>query len=311
MVDKQVQAILEEIRDEMIRLKHPPLEQTTPVQARYYHKEARKFFSISKFTDINTENKYVNNGDYKIPIRVYTPKGEGPFPILVYFHGGGWVFSDIDGSEYVCNHISKVSNCIVVSVGYRLSPEFKYPIPLEDAYTSVQWVLNNKHIFNSNGRLAIGGESSGANLAAGVCLKLRDEGNLGVDCQLLITPVTHHYFETDSYNAGFKYNVTKEKMKWFWNHYLEDVRQGMEPYASPLLGSAEKLPRALIYTAELDPLKDEGMFYAQHLKSNKVNVQYQCFNNLVHAFIHMSEKSQLAKEALIKICKDFHGTMHS
>ncbi|MGH0434992.1 alpha/beta hydrolase [Bacillus basilensis] len=310
MIDKQVQQILDEIRDEMIRLNHPPLDQTTPTQARYYHKEARKFFSNSSFEDVNTRDTYAENDGHKIPIRIYTPEGDGPFPILVYFHGGGWVFSDIDGSDYVCNYIAKSSNCVVVSAGYRLAPEFKYPIPLEDAYTAFQWALDNKDMLNGSDKVAIGGESAGANLAASVALKLRDQSISQIHCQLLITPVIQHYFETDSYNEGLQYNLSKEKMKWFWDFYLEDSKQGKEPYASPILGSSKDLPQALIYTAELDPLKDEGMLYAKHLETNNVIVQYRCFNRLVHCFIHMAEKSKVAKEALDYICKDFHKAMY-
>lgn len=307
MIDKQVQQLLDEVRAEMIRLKHPPLEQTTPSQARYYNGKARRFFSDSKFKNIDIENLHMED----INCRIYAPKSKEPLPILVYFHGGGWVFGDLNGNDFVCSYISKYSNCVVVAVDYRKSPEFKYPIPLEDAYFSVQWIHDNIKKLNGNGRLAVGGESAGANLAASVNLKLRDMSKLQVYCQLLITPVTQYSFETESYNAGFQYNLTKEKMKWFWKHYLQNDLQGKEPYASPLFGSAEKLPKALIYTAELDPLKDDGLLYAKHLENRNVYVQYKCFKTLVHSFIHMAGRASRANEAFMEICNDFSSIIHS
>ncbi|MEE6146310.1 alpha/beta hydrolase [Bacillus cereus] len=304
IIDTEVDELLKSVREAMIKLGHPPLEETTPEQMRYYDKKARKFFSQPSFEGIEVINIQIDNNDYNIPARIYKPLTHDVLPMLVYFHGGGWVFSDLDSSDYICSYISKNANCIVMSVAYRLAPENKYPIPLEDCYTAVKWAYENrKKLAASN--LSIGGESSGANLAAAVALKLRDNKNFKPTCQLLITPVIKYHFDTESYNNNYNFNLTKEKMKIFWNQYLHNDKQGEETYASPLLARVNNLPPALIVSAELDPLRDDGKLYALHLEEANIPVKYLCFNSLVHSFIHMAEKSKLAKEALDDIIREF------
>jgi acetyl esterase len=312
MVDNQVIDLLEEIREEMVKLNHPPLDVLTPQEARYFNKKARKFFSKRDFSDIHISNNSIEVSNGEINLRTYYPtKNESKLPILIYFHGGGWVFSDLDSNDYACCFIARNAECIVISVGYRLAPEHKYPIPFEDCYEAVKWVFNNTNKYKSNGRIAIGGESSGANMAAGICQKLRNTSDTLPFCQFLITPPVLHAFNTDSYNAGFQYNLTKEKMQWFWRHYLKDIEQGKEPYASPLLGDAKNLPPALIYTVEYDPLRDEGLLYAQHLQKAQVEVKHRCFDNLVHSFIHMAERSANAQDAFIQICRDLKEYLYT
>ncbi|MCU4771082.1 alpha/beta hydrolase [Bacillus toyonensis] len=160
--------------------------------------------------------------------------------MFVYFHGGGWDFSDLDSSDYICSHISKEANCLVLSVAYRLAPECNYPIPLEDCYMVVKWAYRNLNKLNAS-NLSFGGESSGANLAAAVALKLRDKKDFKLACQILITPVIKFNYNTGSYKINYNFNLTKEKMEIFWNHYLEDESQSQESYASPLLAKADDL----------------------------------------------------------------------
>jgi acetyl esterase len=310
MIDLEINKLLKSVREEMIRLGHPPLESTTPKHMRYYDKKARKFFSQPSFEGLEITNIHISSNGYDLPVRIYKPVTDKNLPLLVYFHGGGWVFSDLDSSDYVCSYISRNANCIVMSVAYRLAPENKYPIPLEDCYTAVRWAYRNLNKLGAS-HLSIGGESSGANLAAAVALKLRDNNDFKPTCQLLITPVTKFHFDTDSYNSNYQFNLTTEKMKIFWKHYLQDEKEGEETYVSPLLAKAERLPRALIISAELDPLREDGKAYALHLQEANILVKYLCFDSLVHSFIHMAEKSKLAKQSFESIIKELKIMLHN
>ncbi|SFS84769.1 alpha/beta hydrolase [Marininema halotolerans] len=301
MVDKDIQDLLKEIGIEMKQLNHPSLTDLTPEQCRHFYLEGLKFFKTEKIKIAHVINRTIEHDGYAIPIRIYAPETEGEkLPILTYFHGGGWLFGDLEKDDNLCRMFVKECNVIVVSIDYRLSPEWKYPTPLKDAITSVKWIFENAIALGGNpDRIFLCGESSGGNLAAATCLKLRDEGHKLPMGQLLICPALNCNFETASYNAGYAYNLTKEKMQWFWNHYLESPDHGYDPYASPLLvDDAKGLPQTMIVTAELDPLRDEGAAYAQKLKGSNVPVTYLCFKTMVHSFLHMHARSPKAKEGL-------------
>ncbi|MEK5364677.1 alpha/beta hydrolase [Bacillus sp. FSL R5-0654] len=310
-IDSQVQQLLNEINKLMHDLNHPPLSQTSPEDARYYSKQGRTLFSKVKITDVKKEDILIPSSNFEILTRIYSPNGTGPFPVLIYLHGGGWIMGSIDGDDDVCSYISKLCECVVVSVNYRLSPEHKYPVPLDDTMATINWVKSNIAFLNGNiERIAIGGESAGGNLAAAATIKAKDLGWPPLFCQLLICPVTHHSFDTDSYK-NYKYNLSEEAMIRFWDWYLKSPNQGLEPYASPLLNKDfSSLPKALIVTAEFDPLRDEGEAYATLLEQAGVPVEKVRYTQLVHSFIHMTERSELAKKALYDILSRFKRILH-
>jgi len=236
-----------------------------------------------------------------IAIRIYTPAGNGPFPVLLNFHGGGWVIGDLDTADGVCRELCSRVGCVVVSVDYRLAPEHRFPAAVEDCLAATRWAAEHANELNGDaGRLAVTGESAGANLAAVVCHLARDEGAPALTFQLLAYPVTDANLDTGSYRAnGEGYLLTKEGMEWFWNHYCPNPKDRTNPRAAPLRASNFKgLPAALIMVGEFDPLRDEGAAYAAKLKAAGVAVDYVCFDGLIHEFMAHSRMFSAAKPAM-------------
>jgi acetyl esterase len=238
-----------------------------------------------------------------IPLRIYTPRGRGPFPLLVYFHGGGWVIGDLETADAVARQLCRGANCVVVSVDYRLAPEHRYPAAVEDCYAATQWVATHADELNGDAaRIAVAGESAGANLAAVVSLLAREQGGPAIALQLLAYPVTDADFDTASYQANAEgYLLTRATMQWFWDQYCPDPASRTEASASPLqAGNLAGVPRALIMTAEYDPLRDEGEAYAAKLDAAGVTVETIRFDGLIHDFLAMSHQLSAAKPGMDK-----------
>ena len=236
-----------------------------------------------------------------VPVRLYTPAGQAPFPALVYYHGGGWVLGGLDTHDGVCRQMASSAGCLVVSVDYRLAPEHKFPAAAEDAYAALQWVATNADGLGVDpARIAIGGDSAGGNLAAVVALMARDRGTPAVAFQLLVYPVTDSACDTASYRDNADgYFLTKDAMLWFWNHYTRDAADRRNPYAAPLKAQDLRgLPPALVMTAEFDPLRDEGEAYAARLREAGVPVQLTRYHGMIHGFFGMSALLDQAKEAI-------------
>ena len=245
-----------------------------------------------------TRDAYIPCPWGNIRVRVYTPEGNGPFPVFVFFHGGGWVTNSIETHDSVCRHITNFSGCIVVSVDYRKPPEHKFPAPVEDAYTATQWVLDNAASLNGDpDHIAVGGDSSGGNLAAAVCLLSRDRNGPRIRQQVLIYPVTDYYLPgtPSSVEFGAGYILDRDLQIWCWNHYLKSDEDINNPYICPLrAASFAGLPPAFIITAEYDPLRDEGELYANKLRDAGVDVKLTRYEGMVHGFImhwHLYDKS--------------------
>ena len=226
-----------------------------------------------------------------IPVRISTPAGNGPFPVLVFFHGGGWVVCDIDTHDPVCRSLARAAECVVVSVGYRLAPEHKFPAAADDCYAAAQWVMNNTSLINGDAkRVAVGGDSAGGNLAAVVSLMARDLGGRAPIFQLLVYPATDYLPSTPSYEENADgYFLTREDMVWFWNHYLRGEADAANPYVSPLrAASLAGLPPGLVITAEFDPLRDEGEMYAARLREAGVAAELVRYDGMIHGFFSMA-----------------------
>ena len=237
----------------------------------------------------------------EIPIRIYTPAGQGPRPVLVYFHGGGWVLGNLETHDRVCRSLANAAGCVVVSVDYRLAPEHRFPAAAEDAYAATRWVAENAAALGIDGaRLAVGGDSAGGNLAAVVALMARDRGGPALGQQLLIYPVTDHDFETPSYREHAEgFLLWRESMVWFWDHYLPDVAGRDDPYASPLRAAELRgLPPAYVITAEYDPLRDEGEAYAARLREAGVPVVSKRYPGMLHGFFGTAHVVDLAGQAI-------------
>jgi len=233
--------------------------------------------------------------------RVYTPKGEGPFPVIVYFHGGGWVIANLDVYEPSCRALCNATKSVVVSVAYRQAPENKFPAAVDDAYEALQWVLNNAATFNGDTKcVAVAGESAGGNLATVCCIRAKQEGGKLPVAQLLIYPVINNSFNTPSYQENGQIKpLVKEIMYWFWNNYLSSPEDGNNPYASPSKAtSLSNLPPAFVITGELDVLRDEGEAYALQLREAGVEVQCKRYPGAVHEFFSLSGVAGVSKDAL-------------
>ncbi|UOE57424.1 alpha/beta hydrolase [Bacillus sp. CMF12] len=266
----------------------PPMSQLSPEEARLtidFSALAGEPEEVGKI-----ENRKIAGPGGEIPVRIYTPKGEGPFPALVYYHGGGWVIGDLETVEVPCRLLTNLANCVVISVNYRLAPEHKFPAAADDSYAAVKWVAENAASIGVDpSRIAVGGDSAGGNLAAVVALMARDKGEISLAYQMLIYPVTNHSYATESYTENADgYLLTKDSMEWFWNHYLLNEEDGKNPYASPLQAKdLSGLPPALVLTGEFDPLRDEGEAYAERLKEAGVQVETKRYDGMIHGFFWM------------------------
>lgn len=265
----------------------PRIESFDPIQLKEMLAQApapqEELPSIHKM-----EDRWIKARDGEdIRLRIYTPEGEGPFPILVYYHGGGWVIGAVEGFEAANRLVATEGNVVVVSVDYRLAPENPYPTPIEDAYVALEWVQANAIEINGDPtKISVGGDSAGGNLATIVAKKALDNNGPELQSQVLIYPVTNLNFETDSYNKFAEgYGLDRELMKWFGIHYTGDESLYSEPDVSPLnYDSLKGLPPALVIAAENDVLLDEGQAYAEKLKADGVDVQYELVPGVVHGY---------------------------
>jgi len=237
-----------------------------------------------------------------IPVRLYTPvaAGGGPLPVLIYFHGGGWVIGNIESHDPICRQLADASGCKVASVDYRLAPEHKFPAAADDAFSVLQWVEKNASTLGIDpNRVAVGGDSAGGNLAAVVSQMANEAGGPHIGYQLLVYPVTNIYAKTASRQKFAEgYFLELETMTWFEDQYMNTKSDAADPKASPLNGKLEGLPPARIVTAGFDPLCDEGKQYADALKASGVEVEYICHEDLVHGFFQMSGVLDVAREAV-------------
>jgi acetyl esterase len=222
-----------------------------------------------------------------IPVRLYTPFGIGPFPLLVYFHGGGFVLGSLDGSDALCRHLCLNSGAMVMSVDYRLAPEHPFPGAPDDCYAATVWAGQHAGEIGADGkRFAVAGDSAGGNLAAVVSMRVRDEGGPTLCAQLLNCPVTDFDMERPSYVANADgYFLTRDTMRWFDNHYLKRPEDRKHPHAAPLRAKDfGRLPPAYVLTAQYDPLRDEGEELADKLAAAGVPMVKKRYSNMIHAF---------------------------
>lgn len=263
----------------------PPFEHLTVPQARA---AGAGFADLQgEPEEIDTEDRTIPGPAGAVPVRIYTPAGDGPKPVILYFHGGGWVIGDIEVCDNPVRRIANRTGAIVVSVDYRLAPEHVYPAAFDDCYAATAWVAEHAAEFGGDpARIATCGDSAGGNLAAAVAIAARDRQSPHLVAQLLIYPVTDFDFTTDSYaQNGEGYLLTRGSMQWFWAHYLGAQDLGKDPYACPARADdLAGLPAAFVATAEFDPLRDEGEDYAEALREAGVRVTAQRYDGMLHGF---------------------------
>jgi acetyl esterase len=228
-----------------------------------------------------------------IGARLYVPEGAGEKPpLILFYHGGGWVIGNLDSHDNTCRALAKASGAAVLSVDYRLAPEHRYPAAPKDCFDALEWAAANAASLGVDGtRLAVAGDSAGGNLAAAVAIMARDR-KMALRHQCLIYPVADHDFNYPSYeaNGGGEYFLSTEGMRWFWLHYLGGAASDEAPLATVLrTEDLSDLAPATVITAEYDPLRDEGMAYAEKMKAAGVSVDAATAPGMIHGFFSMFE----------------------
>lgn len=235
-----------------------------------------------------------------IPLRMYRPREALHLPVVLYFHGGGWVIGDLDTHDNTCRRLALASGCAVVSVHYRRAPENPFPAAAEDCFAALRWVAAEADRLDVDGeRIAVAGDSAGGNLAAVVSLMARDRGGPALAFQLLIYPVTDYLCDSDSMRENAEgFFLTRAAMQWFWRQYAGEAPTPV-PYHSPLHAeSLAELPPALVITAEYDPLRDEGEAYARRLLENGVATALRRYDGMIHGFVSMAGMLPQGGEAI-------------
>jgi acetyl esterase len=296
-LDPQAQAFL----DQMVAMAGPPMHTLPVPDARALMMALAGMSGASGVSLAKVDDRAIPGPAGTIPVRIYTPNGTGPFPILVYYHGGGWVLGSLDTHDSICRELAHGAGCLVVSVDYRLAPEHKFPAAADDSYAALVWTAAHAaEIGGDPKRIAIGGDSAGGNLTCVVALMARDKGGPSLVLQLPVYPVTDVACDTPSYRDNAKgYLLEADAMTWFWDHYLPSRADGEQPYASPLRAADLRgLPPALVITAEFDPLRDEGEAYAARLEAAGVPTTLRRFDGMIHGFFGMSGMMDQAKTAI-------------
>jgi acetyl esterase len=300
IVDPDVQMILD-----MIRLAgRPPFDALTPDEARQAYAASRAVLApepqqVAEARDLTCPGPH---GD--IPLRLYRPAGAEPdqvLPVLVYFHGGGWLLGGLDSHDTTCRHFANAARCVVVSVDYRMAPEHKFPAAVDDSAAATRWVIEHAGSLGVDpARVAVGGDSAGGNLATVMALMARDGTLPPLVFQLLIYPATDMAMTTvSSQTITETVPLTSKTMKWFIDHYMRGPQDVVDWRASParaadLSGTAQ----ALVLTCSCDPLRDEGIEYARRLEREGVRVTHLHFSDQIHGFVSMGRIIRTAGTAI-------------
>ena len=296
----QVAALLERAA----RSPLPPYHEVPPAVARRLYRDTRAALTPDPPAVESVQLRLIPGPAGPVPVRAYRPKGAGRdevLPVLVYFHGGGWVIGDLDTHDVVCRTLANGARCAVFSVEYRKAPEAPFPAAVDDCFAAFRQVVENgKNLNIDTSKAAVGGDSAGGNLATVIALMARDAGGPPISFQLLVYPGTDQRMGHASIERnGEGYLLTGKSMTYFRGHYLPRSEDWLDWRASPLLAKTlAGLPPALVVTAGFDPLLDEGRAYAERMKKEGVPVEYREYAGMVHGFITMGRVLDTANEAL-------------
>jgi acetyl esterase len=258
-------------------------------------------------------DRYIPGPAGALPIRIYRPAGRTRSPVLLYFFGGGGVLGCIDTSDGICRTLTNSVPCVTVSVGYRLAPEHRFPAAVQDCYAAARWVGRHaEEIGGDDGKIAVGGDSAGGNLAAVVALMARDNGGPALAYQLLVYPNTDFLSDTPSLAENVDpYLFNKASVEWYRGHYLAVPDDGASPLASPLRADdVSGVPPATIITAEYDPLRDQGEQYAERLAAGGVAVTLTRYAGMPHGFFAMPGVLEAGRRAQAQAAGDLSAALH-
>jgi acetyl esterase len=294
-LDPQARTLLDQIE----AMGTPPMSEQTPDEARAGFLLLASIAGAAE-EPVPTEDRSVPGFDGNdIPVRVYRPQSDAPLPIVVYFHGGGFVIGDIVTHDTTCQRLAAGVPAVVVSVDYRLAPEHRFPAAVDDCEAATKWV--SAHAADLGGdpaRLAVAGDSAGGNLAAVIARRARDAGGPPIAFQLLVYPGTDMTRSLPSHTEnGTGYLLDAAAMRWFLENYLADA-DPKQPDASPLfVEDLSGLPPAFVLTAEFDPLRDEGEAYADRLRAAGVKVTSSRYDGMIHGFYGLDSIFDSSKKA--------------
>jgi len=307
-LDPQVKTVL----DQLASLNGPPIQELGVTEARALL-ERLAAIGGPPAEVARVEDRTFAGPAGDVPVRIYRPTDDaGPQPVLVWFHGGGWVLGSIEGSDLTCRDLAAQSGVVIVSVGYRLAPEHPYPSGLGDCYAALVWVTATAGDLGVDpDRVAVGGDSAGGNLAAVVALAARDRGGPAVRFQLLVYPVTDALMSHPSVrDNGQGYMLTDDSMKWFIELYLGERGDPKDPLVSPVYADdLSGLPPALVITAEYDPLRDEGEAYGTRLQRDRVAAKVSRYDGMIHGFFSMGAIVDAARRATAEAADALRGAL--
>jgi acetyl esterase/lipase len=308
-LDRHVQRLLN-----IVTAGQPDVARLEPEAMRRAMAELARLVDVKDVPIHATEDREIPGPASPLPIRIYTPLADsaGALPALIYFHGGTGVFCGIDTHDGLCRMLANESGCRVISVGYRLAPEHKFPAAVEDSCVAAQWICDHSEELGIDPkRLAVGGDSAGATLAAVVCQLARSSAGPEIALQVLICPVTDIHADTVSRRMfGQGYFFDAATLTWALGHYLKADADTSDPRISPLRADDfRELPAAQIHTAEFDPFRDEGRQYADALDLAGVRVRYTCHPGMIHHFYCMAGAIPSARSAISTIGHDIKAAL--
>ena len=298
-VDPQIQALLD------LGAGVPATNTLSVTQARAQYEGRIRLMAQPASVDAVREQVIRGPGG-DLRLRIYRPPGKGPFPLLAFFHGSGFVLCSLDTHDGMCRNLASGIGCVVVSVDYRLAPEHKFPNGLNDCLAATRWAAANAVELGVDPSLImVAGDSAGGNMAAVTALRVRDEGGPALCGQMLLYPVTdYHTPGTPSYTENADgYGLTRDTMEWFWDHYLTNPAEAENPYASPLRArDLTRLPPAYVISAEFDPLRDEAELYGMQLRAAGVPTEIIRRPGMNHGFLFWVGVVAGADAAMTETC---------
>jgi len=303
-MDPQVEALLQMMQAQAQAAGQRPLHELSPQEARQQAESAFAAFNQPLPASVAISDTTLPGPAGPLRAKLFRPQGKAPLPLLVYFHGGGWVIGSPETHAKLCAELAEGAGCLVLSLGYRLAPEHPAPAPLDDCTAAVRWAFANAGAIGADpARIAVGGDSAGANPAAAACLRLRDEGGPVPRFQLLLYGVYQRQFDSPSMVANAEGKIlTRDAMVWFWNHYLSGGASETDPYVAPLYGDLRGLPPAFLIVGTLDPLLDESRAFAERLQAAGVPTRLSVYEDQPHIFLQLTALLDRAKEGLRETC---------
>lgn len=296
-------AILETLKKNKV----PEWHTVGAVEGRRIYDERVSLFSAHRTPVKSVEDHTIDGPAGPLRVRVYQPDspGEpGPLGAMLYLHGGGWTFGNLESHDEICRRLCVATGGVVVGVDYRLAPEHPFPAPLEDCASAFLWLVEMAGTLNvDKARISVGGDSAGGNLAAGLCLLMRDRGGPSLQAQILLYPAIVPLWENLSYyeNAYEKF-VTRADCQWFWGNFLGDTPPD-NPYAAPGAAQLHDLPPALIITAGHDPLRDDGEIFGHQLSESGNEVEIRRYGGMLHGFLGIPVELDDARDAIAAISR--------